>query len=148
MSLERLINSWRTMIGKKSIQSRLDIQENHTFKASNIRSLTEFLIQMKSWENGPSSYQMHVTIAKQKIQQNITLISAKVVKLSGIHWDVGYNQIEINLNLKECEKLFGIPNAINEDSKLINFVIRGQPFNYKGEVLGKAMAVIENIQKC
>ena len=34
-----------------------------------------------------------------------------------------YNQIEIKLNLKECEILFGIPNAINADIELINFVI-------------------------
>ena len=34
-----------------------------------------------------------------------------------------YNQIKVKLNLKECEILFGIPNAINADIELINFVI-------------------------
>ena len=34
-----------------------------------------------------------------------------------------YDQIEIKLNLRECEVLFGIPHAIHEDLELINFVI-------------------------
>ena len=34
-----------------------------------------------------------------------------------------YDQIEIQLNLRECEILFGIPNAVNEDIEQINFVI-------------------------
>ena len=34
-----------------------------------------------------------------------------------------YKQIDLKLNLRECEILFGIPNAINEDLELINFVI-------------------------
>ena len=34
-----------------------------------------------------------------------------------------YNEIEIKLNLCECEVLFGIPHAIHKDLELINFGI-------------------------
>ena len=34
-----------------------------------------------------------------------------------------YEHIDIQLNLQESEILFGIPNAINKDIELINFVI-------------------------
>ena len=34
-----------------------------------------------------------------------------------------FNHIKIKLNLKECEILFGIPNATNEYLELINFMI-------------------------
>ena len=34
-----------------------------------------------------------------------------------------YKEIDLKLNLCECEILFGIPNSINEDLDLIKFVI-------------------------
>ena len=34
-----------------------------------------------------------------------------------------YENIDIKLNLRECEILFGIPNAVNKEIELINFVI-------------------------
>ena len=46
------------------------------------------------------------------------------VKQSGINWKKkSYDHIEINLNIHECEILFAIPSAANEDIELINFVV-------------------------
>ena len=62
-----------------------------------------------------------------------------------------YDRIEIKLNLCECELLFGIPNAVNDDIALLHFVIiitkwyiNCQRYNDKPLLLFELLNIIRN----